>query len=638
MAGRFEKKEMKTELDITKHQKLLEFILNRFEYAKKGIKDSQDKWKRFYDNYRGTQIATKDIWQANYVVPIFKEIVRIKVPLYLNILFSNGIKSFDIEPGEIDDEEQAPLVKDVLIYQCRNIGKEKEGFFGQWGGFVKQFEMYGHSVAMCPWKEEKNLKGDTTFDGPDMEVLDIFSYYPDPSSLAQNSWKIVQKRDVFVSYLRQQEELDHYKNIIELKGTHQPAKEDTVGGINIENLFGDVDDDRVELLEYHGEVPKSLIEGDLDEISDIDPYEDEYVEAIVTVGNQKIVIRNEEYKYPCNIFFSASKDKLPNEQFGIGTGEDIEAMARELTNSHNMFSDAVSLICNPMGIINPTYLTGLSGTIVTYPGKMFIANSMVDDVRKAISWIDTTAPAAALSPLIKHIDMIDNRIQKLSHAVPSISPVATKAGLHETLGGAQMQQANAAEPIKDVVNHNLEPAFCNMLSIFYKLNQEFFSEESAFKILGKEKAERWLKLTKKNKITRKDLALKGNPDFIPRGVSIFKEKQIELLNLLKFFELSLKAQEPMLNPTTGQPVMGGDGKPVMQPIGSIAEIMKRCGVALNFGDLEKLIPKLQEMREAKENKVPQPAAPTAGNAMPVPPAGMAGGAQQQGIRGFIGGG
>lgn len=634
MAGRFEKKETKEELDITKHQKLLEYILGRFEYAKEGIKDNQKKWKRFYDNYRGTQIATKDIWQANYVVPIFKEIVRIKVPLYLNVLFSNGIKSFDITPGEADDEEMAPLVKDVLIFQCRNVGKDKEGFFGQWGGFVKQFEMYGYSAGMCPWKKEKNLKGNTTFDGPDMEVLDIFSYYPDPSSLAQNSWKIVQKRNVFVSYLRQQEELDHYKNIIELKGTFQPEKEDSVGGISVDELFQNTDDDRIELLEYHGEVPKSLIEGKLDEISDIDPYEDEYVEAIVTVGNRKVVIRAEEYKYPCNIFFSASKDKLPNEQFGIGTGEDIEAMATELTNSHNMFSDAVSLICNPMGIINPTYLTGLSGTIVTYPGKMFIANSMVDDVRKAISWIDATPAASALGPLIKHIDMIDNRIQKLSHAVPSISPVATKAGLHETLGGAQMQQANAAEPIKDVVNHNLEPAFVNMLSIFYKLDLEFFDEESAYKILGKEKAARWVKLNGDKKITRKDLALKGDPDFIPRGVSIFREKQVEFLNLLKFFELSLKAQEPMLNQQTGRPEIGGDGKPVMQPIGSIAEIMKRCGVALNFDDLEKLIPKIKEMREAKEAKnVPRPAAPTAGNAVGIPPVPTAGG--QQGIRGFV---
>ena len=634
MTGRFEKEETKEELDVSKHQKLLEYLLNRFEFAKKGIQPHHEKWKRHYDNYRGTQIATKDIWQANYVVPIFKEIVRIKVPLYLNILFSNGIKSFDIEPGEVDDEEQAPLVKDVLIFQCRNIGKDKEGFFGQWGGFIKQFEMYGYSAGMCPWKEEKNLKGDTTFDGPDFEVLDIFSYYPDPSSLAQNSWKIVQKRNVFVSYLRQQEELDHYKNIVELKGTYQPEKEDSVGGISLDELFENTDDDRVELLEYHGEVPKSLIEGDLGEISLIDPYEDEYVDAIVTVGNRKVVVRAEEYKYPCNIFFSASKDKLPNEQFGIGTGEDIEAMARELTNSHNMFSDAVSLICNPMGIINPTYLTGLSGTIVTYPGKMFIANSMVDDVRKAISWIDTSAPAASLSPLIKHIDMIDNRIQKLSHAVPSISPVATKAGMHETLGGAQMQQQNAAEPIKDVVNHNLEPAFVNMLSIFYKLNQEFFSSESAYKILGKEKAERWVKLNGK-KITKKNIALKGDPDFIPRGVSIFREKQVELINLLKFFELSLQATEPMLNQQTGKPEIGGDGKPVMQPIGSIAEIMKRCGVALNFDDLEKLIPKIQEMREAKEAKrVARPTAPTVGNTESVPPAGSVG-ATQQGIRGFV---
>ena len=608
----------------TKHRSLLEWVKQRLEWAKEGMRENQDNWKKQYTNYRGTRITTKEAWQSNIVMPVFKEIVRIKVPLYMNILFSNNLESFDILPGEEEDEQGAPLVKSILAYQQRQVARDLDGFYGQWDAYCKQFEMYGYTVGYCPWKMEYDEDGNLIFDGPEFEVLDITAFYPDPANRGLNSWKIIEHRDIELSYLKKQERGGFFHDIYKLRGTSQPEKENILAGFDLSLEAPDQLDPRIELLEYHGEVPKSLLEGELDEMSDIDPYEDEYVKAIITIANREVVIRAVKDKYKCNIFFCSSKDKMVNEQVGVGTGEDIEALARELTNLHNKFNDAVNIICNPMLIINPTFLSSLSGTLVSYPGKVFIANAMVEDVRKAISFIDTTAAASALQPIMLNINFIDQRIQKLSQAVPAISPAPTSKEMHETLGGTQIQQANAAEPIKDVVRHILEPAYTKMLNIFYKLDTKFFSKTSAYRILGKEKAGEWYRLTKKKDITKDDLTLFGDPDFIARGVSVFQEKQIEMQNLLKFFELVIQAKEPMVDPNTGQPVIGGDGQPVMEPIGDISEVIKRCGVALNFKDIEKLIPKIYEYKKKKSAQVGQP---TPANAEGSPLPGSMGGPQ-----------
>lgn len=594
-------KEVKMLREFSIGEKLVMFVLEKFMYAREGMAPYQNEWKDHYISYKGTRSDVKELWQSNYTCSTLKEVTRVKVPLYMNILFSRGIDSFDIEPGDIEDEEKIPIIKDILKYQLRNIGKKTGGFFGEWGNYAKQFEMYGYTAAKCFWRKEKNLRGKTTFDSADMETLDIFHFFPDPAKVGLDSWKVLQYRDNYVSHLRRQESLGIYKNVVQLRDTGQPREDDAIVLIpQVAELPPEAEelDNRVELLEYHGEVPKSLLTGDLDSISEIDQYEDEYVDAIVTIGNRKIVLRAQEYPYDCgNIFVESCKDRLPTERFGIGTGEDIEAMAEELTNAHNKLSDCVNIISNPMGIINPQQISGLSGTLITHPGKMFVANSMVEDVRKALSFIDTTAAASALSPLLKFIEMLDQRLMKLSQAVPAISPTAQKGEMHETLGGTQIQQANAAEPIKHIVKHELEPAWEQVLSIFYKLNLQLFPESMAYKVLGKDGAEEWMKhFGGRKTITKDDLALAGDPDFIPRGVTVFSEKQIELRNLLEFLRILTMAMVPVTD-DEGQQVPGQDGKPQMKPVGDMAEIVKRVAQLMNFDNLDLLLPELKQLRE-----------------------------------------
>ncbi len=150
-------------------------------------------------------------------------------------------------------------------------------------------------------------------------------------------------------------------------------------------------------------------------------------------------------------------------------------------------------------------------------------------------------------------------------------------------------------PIKNETKNNLEPAWKKVLELFYKHNIQFFKKANAARVLGKDKAKE-LELTE---ITRKDIVMKGNPDFIPTGVSGFLEKITELKNLFTFLDLGLKTLVPKLD-KAGNQIPGADGKPVMEMIIDIREVVKRIADRFMFKDKEKLIPSLKREREARE--------------------------------------
>lgn len=591
----------------TIEEALKDFVLDRYNYASTELQDRHDKFRRFYNSYRGTRNSKKYFWQSDYVIPSLKEALRIKIPLYLNIIFSNAYDSFDIEPGSKDDEEKIYYVKNLLRYGLQNIGKYRGGLYGQWESFVKQREMYGYTAAKVHWREESDKRGRLKFSGPDMETLDVFNTFPDPGATSINdSWVVLKKRDVYVSYLRMMEREDIYENIKKLKDSVQPEDDE----VHSENENDQVKD-RVELLEYHGEVPKSLLEGKYHHLEQVNPYEDVYVDAIITLANREVVIRRDENPYDCgSIFIEATKDRLPSEKMGTGTAEDIEAMAQELTNAHNKLSDCINIISNPMGVANPNSITGITGTVVAYPGKIFLTTPGVDNVAHAMQWMDTGSQAAALGPLINLIGILKEEIQRNTQAVPVISPAVGQDSLPETLGATMMIQANASEPIKHDVKHSFEPAFEKQLEIMLSLYEQFLERASAYKILGKEKAQMWEEEKQRDYVNMEDIALESDPTIIARGVSVFAERQVEAEKLMKFLEISLKAVVPALD-DMGQPQMGEDGNPVMIPKADVGEIIKRIAKLMNFDNLEDLLPYLREERLKKQGIKQQGSLPSA---------------------------
>ncbi|RXG64640.1 hypothetical protein ES695_11565, partial [Candidatus Atribacteria bacterium 1244-E10-H5-B2] len=509
----------------TKEDLLRDYVLDHYETAKTYWGPIQEKWQTIKNNYTGTYTVEEKTTKANINVPLLKKVVRNKVAHFAEMLLSRGAESFDLEPGGEEDDPNSENLRLKMVYDLNNAEVERKII-----PWLKNYETYGYAVLCVPWKlvEEKQKTGEKTykdiiiFDGPDIDNVDVIKFLSDPFNKDLTSWKIFPKDNVPATYLRQKEKEGIYINIKELKDTSYPE--------SFKRNPLTAPKDSVHLLEYHGLVPRKLIEGKLNDTVDINPFEEDYVWSIITLANRVKVIRATKYPYWCgNIFVPVWKDKLTGENKGIGTGEDLQALAPMVTNLYNKLTEIVNYIANNMYEIVVDDYAGNPKAVKARPGKFFPVKRT-----GTITQLSTTAQAASLSPLYQIIGMFEKIIEELTATPPQIMPSGGKEDIHGTFRGLLSMQEQAMMPIKNETKNNLEPAWKKVLELFYKHNIQFFKKANAARVLGREKAKE-LELTE---LTRKDIVMKGNPDFIPTGVSGFLEKITELKNLFTFFDLA----------------------------------------------------------------------------------------------------
>ncbi|MFZ7134333.1 MAG: hypothetical protein ACOWWR_18460 [Eubacteriales bacterium] len=578
----------------SKGEQLLEYFLGLY-------KEGMDYWEPYHRKWRAIKKSYKGIYQenaddtngANVNIPLLKKIVRNKVSHYQSVLLSKGIDSFDLKPGPDDDYADVQVTKAKIKYDLSNVRIESK-----FKDILHSYELYGYTVGYVPWREEKkeqrygkgvdDVRTIVKFNGPDIEVVDITKFLSDPFCNDFSSWKMFIKDNVPVSYLRKKEKDGIFSNIKKLKDVSYP-------GLKYDQ--GTIPKDKVQLIEYHGLVPASLLKGNLSESEESNPFEDDYVWAIITVANQKVVIRAEEYPYWSeNIFFAAWKDKLIGDNIGIGIGEDCEALVPMVTNLYNQLTNIVNMIALNMYEIVLKDYEGDPRAVKVRPGKFFFVKKP-----NTVNPINTSAQASALRPLYDIISMFEKIIEELTATPPQVMPNSTQNDVHETLGGLMKMTEQAMRPINAEITNNLEPAFRKIIELFYDHNIQFFEEDDAERILGREKADILGLLGKR--ITKKDIMLTGSPDIVATGVTGFMENQVELQSLMGYLEIGMKAAMPATNPD-GTTKYGPDGQPQMEPVLDIREICKRIGERMRFDDLDKLIPsmKIDKKKQALEEK------------------------------------
>jgi len=545
--------------------------------------------------YDGVYLEGKELWQGNIVIPTLKKVVRALCSHYINILLSKGAESFDLAPGEESDKKNAELLRYKMVYDLNTLEIERKML-----PILKNFVLYGYAVAYVPWKHtvekrktgKETVKEVVTFDGPDLVCVDLFNFFSDPNCLDLTSWKIYKKDNVPIHYLKNKEKTKSrpdgiFFNIDAVRETTYPetAKDD------LEYK------DKVELLEYHGLVPKKLIEGNTED-REANPFDDEYIPAIIVVANEQVVIRATPYPYWCNdIFVPFVNDHMVDEITGNGIGQDLKALAPMLTNLYNKLTDCVNIVANPMyeAVIN-RYL-GKAKTILTRPGRVLPVRQL-----GGIRAVDTTAQAASLRTIQELIMMIDKIIEELTGTTPQVMPSAS-ADVHRTMGGLAIMKEESMIPINTKIKFYLEPPFRKILGIIYRHNIQRFKKETAIRILG-EKAEKF----NLNYITKEDIALKGNPDFRPTGISGFMERMSEIKNLLDY----MKVLAGVAIPATKMDMMGNEvpvfdpeGKPAMKPYGNIAYIARRIAELLRLKEIDKIAPEVEELEKPKKIEAPK---------------------------------
>ena len=578
-----------------KGEVLKDWVNNHYQIGVTFWKPYQDEWKKQRAQYDGIYLEGKELWQGNIIVPTVKKVVRALCSHYINILLSKGAESFDLAPGEESDKKNAELLRYKMVYDLKTLEIEKKIL-----PILKNFVLHGYAVAYVPWKhtvENQRTGKDTvkkvvTFDGPDLACVDLANFFSDPHCLDLSSWKIYLKDDIPIHYLKNKEKPNKdsiYFNIDAIKETVYPDTE----------RDDDKYKDKAQLIEYHGLVPKKLIEGNMEDLTEANPFDNEYVPAIIVVANREVVIRASAYPYWCNdIFVPFVNDHMVDEIVGKGVGTDIKALAPMLTNLYNKLTDCVNIVANPMYEVVLNRYLGKAKTLLARPGRTFPVRTP-----GSITQINTTAQAASLRTIQDLIMMIDKIIQELTGTTPQVMPATGEGDVHRTMGGLAMMKEESMLPINTKIKFYLEPPFRKFLGIVYRHNIQKFKKETAFRILGKDAEKFDLK-----EITREDIRMEGNPDFIPTGISGFMERMSEIRNLLDY----MKVLAGVAIPATKMDMMGNkipildpEGKPIMIPYGNIVYIARRIAELLRLKNVDKIAPEVEELEKPKQIKAPK---------------------------------
>jgi len=150
-----------------------------------------------------------------------------------------------------------------------------------------------------------------------------------------------------------------------------------------------------------------------------------------------------------------------------------------------------------------------------------------------------------------------------------------------------------------------------------------------FRILG-EKAKKF----DLEHLTQSDIMMKGNPDFIPTGISGFLERMSEIRNLLDYMKMLAGVAIPATKmDAMGQevPIFDPEGKPAMKPYGNIAYIARRIAELLRLKEIDKIAPEVEEME--KPRKLPPQKNSPSGVAGGITPSNQPGGSLEKSLVG-----
>lgn len=336
--------------------------LDAFSEARDARRPREEVWEEIYKIYRA-YTKEKEEGKSNLFIPYLFSVVETVVPRLTDTIFSQKpyIKPL---PRESGDMYAAEALEILMSYQL-----DKIKFKSKATDWFKQATMYGSGFVKVVWKTEtkkikekvpinfnnpmdiwKVLLADiqnpesmgttieiekeaTTYDGPDIELLDISDVYPDPyGSAVQKCRYIVHKSLKPLKYIEDMIKQGIYKgNLKEIKKTSLSKEDDQFSSMSREVEIGlktepSSDKGMYEILEYLEE------------------------DRVITLVNRQIVVRDTEnpYNHKQIPIVDIKNTIVPLEFWGIGEIEPNKRLQHELNTTRNQRIDIVSGSINNM--------------------------------------------------------------------------------------------------------------------------------------------------------------------------------------------------------------------------------------------------------------------------------------------------
>ena len=498
------------------NETLAKDIVNKFNHSLTWRNPFKEKWDRFYNMYRSHLNDTAYPWQSNIWVPYSFSTIETLAPRMLA-----NRPQIDVMPREAADEQYADIQSKLIDFEWEAMNADDI-----MEGAVKSQLMYGTAIVKVYWKTDKaqvvkkeqvdetfpelgtveEEVEETIFDGPEIELVDLYDFFWDPRAIDMESARWVAHRTYQTfDHLEELQKQGVYKNVALLKdatlvsGDDEKASRRGTLGIAMPDELASKNEGKnvIELIEY---------------------WEDE---KVITVANRGIVIRDEAnpYRHGKKPFVRIVDQSVPHEFLGIGELEPIETLQYELNDRRNQRMDNITLVLNRMWKVK-------NGANVDEDELVSDAGGVVhtDDMAgiEALQMPDVTSSSYNEETLIK------GDIQQTTGVSDFTRGVGSESLGNDTATGISLIQEAGNARFKLKIR-NLEAGIEEIGRMMVSLNEQFLTEEKSIRVLGDEGIE-WT--------TIKPDDMRGNFDvMVQSGSTLPSNEAVERKQTMEMFQI-----------------------------------------------------------------------------------------------------
>lgn len=464
------------------------FMKNSDEYRDSHLELAR-KSREMYENWSPSSRSI--VQRANLKLPFGFTIIETQTPQLVDIFFRGG-SVIQFKGQDADDAMFEDAMTDFHIHQF-----DEMGFQSKTAAFVKAMLLDGTAFAKVPYRYKeiettrrmqqvdpvsgvavsvKMPRTEVLFDGPDLEIIPIYDFFPD--------WSIKRPGDIAsmrgcvhrtFKTLASLKNNPLYKNVDELEtslGTKgfdawsKPYYSDT-----FRDEFDKLNDNEkdvkeegsIELWEYWGL---------------FDPKGDgQFEEYIIVIANGDVVLRCEQnfYDYKFKPFVACPNYMRESEFYGIPELMAVRSLIKEANTLRNARLDNINLSVNPMWIADRS--AGINTkSLFSRPNGVIWTND-----------VNAIRPLPPMDPSIgsrEEMAFIQNDIQNAT-AMVNAAPVASNLGKQfgRSATGVNFIQSFASSRISLKARMLAELYFKQVAKLMLLTNRQFVTEDKWVRVM-----------------------------------------------------------------------------------------------------------------------------------------------------------
>lgn len=410
----------------------------------------EKRWQEYYRLWRGiwsSQDKSRESERSKLISPALQQAIEVGVSEIEEAIFGRGLW-FDIVDNFGDSEtEDIELLKQLLQEDL-----ETEKIKSKISEIILLGALYGTGIGkiVVTSKKENVINREVITDTVqiarrrEIEVIkvDLVPIHPEEFVIDPFARNIEEALGcAHITYVPLHTVVQKQRDGVYKKRSLGGAPDDidlsSKGEVNPSNI-----QDKTKIIEYHGLVPKTLLEAANNEdfegfVENIGIEDDELVEAIVTIANDSVLLRAVENKLVMKdrAFIAYQHDTVPNRFWGRGIAEKGYNSQKALDTELRGRVDAMALTIHPMMGVDATRL--IKGTSLSVrPGKSILTSGDPATILRPLTFGQVTNSTFAQSGELER--MIQMGTGSMDSAAPvGVSPRnSTASGMSMILSGA----------------------------------------------------------------------------------------------------------------------------------------------------------------------------------------------------------